>query len=127
MMCNCWAMAVPAPHQVTVLAIAPVVAFDLSVPTQMLAMVGSRAGLAAYHVRTATPDGSAVQTANGYGVTPHGDLSLLEHAGTVIVAGTRSPDVLDRGVLDSRIATALRAAARRRARMVSLCTGSFVL
>ncbi|CAM5448012.1 hypothetical protein SRIMM317S_02770 [Streptomyces rimosus subsp. rimosus] len=44
----------------------------------------------------------------------------------MIVAGTRCPDVLDDGVLDARIAEALRAA-RRRARMVSLCTGAFVL
>ncbi|MFG2224841.1 GlxA family transcriptional regulator [Streptomyces sp. NPDC048644] len=119
-------MTVAAPHQVVVLAIAPVVAFDLSIPAQMLATVTARAGGAAYHVRTVTPDGSPVPTANGYGVTPQGDLSLLEHADTVIVAGTRSPDLLDDGVLDPRIAEALRAA-RRRARMVSLCTGSFVL
>ncbi len=137
-MCNYRAMTVAAlqqaahqapyraPHQVVVLALAPVVAFDLSIPAQMLAMVDSQAGAAAYGVRTATPDGSAVATVNGYGVTPHGDLSLLEHADTVIVAGTRCPDVLDDGVLDAPIAEALRAA-RRRARMVSLCTGAFVL
>ncbi|MGG2464411.1 helix-turn-helix domain-containing protein [Streptomyces sp. RGM 3693] len=126
-MCNYRAAAVAAPHQVAVLALAPVAAFDLSIPAQMLATVESRAGFAAYHVRTATPDGSAVPTANGYGVTPQGDLSLLEHADTVIVAGTRSLNLLDDGALDARIAETLRAAAQRRARMVSLCTGAFVL
>ncbi|MFI2238074.1 GlxA family transcriptional regulator [Streptomyces chrestomyceticus] len=120
-------MTVAAPHRVTVLALAPVVAFDLSIPAQMLAMVAPRAGRAAYEVRAVTPDGSAVTTVNGYGVLPQGDLSLLEHADTVIVAGTRCPDVLDGGVVDPRVADALRAATRRRARMVSLCTGSFVL
>lgn len=125
-MCNYWAMAVAAPHHVTVLALAPAVAFDLSIPAQMLAAVETRAGSAAYEVRTVTPDGSAVPTVSGYGVTPQGDLSLLEHADTVIVAGTRCPDVLEDGTVDSSVAEALRAA-RRRARMVSLCTGSFVL
>ncbi|MEU7156554.1 GlxA family transcriptional regulator [Streptomyces chrestomyceticus] len=120
-------MTVAAPHRVTVLALAPVVAFDLSIPAQMLAMVTPRPGRAAYEVRAVTPDGSAVATVNGYGVLPQGDLSLLEHADTVIVAGTRCPDVLDGGVVDPRVADALRAATRRRARMVSLCTGSFVL
>lgn len=126
-MCNYRAMTVAAPHRVTVLALAPVVAFDLSIPAQMLAMVTPRAGHAAYAVRAVTPDGSTVATVNGYGVMPQGDLSLLEHADTVIVAGTRCPDVLDDGVVDPRVADALRAATRRRARMVSLCTGSFVL
>ncbi len=126
-MCNYRAMTVAAPHRVTVLALAPVVAFDLSIPAQMLAMVTPRPGRAAYEVRAVTPDGSAVATVNGYGVLPQGDLSLLEHADTVIVAGTRCPDVLDGGVVDPRVADALRAATRRRARMVSLCTGSFVL
>ncbi|MCK7627387.1 helix-turn-helix domain-containing protein [Streptomyces sp. RS10V-4] len=119
-------MTVAAPHRVTVLALAPVVAFDLSIPAQMLAMVAARTGGPAYDVRTATPDGSPVPTVNGYGITPQGDLSLLARADTVIVAGTRSPDVLDDGVVDPRIAEALRAA-HRRARMVSLCTGAFVL
>ncbi|WP_411144382.1 GlxA family transcriptional regulator [Streptomyces sp. x-80] len=119
-------MTVAAPHQVVVLAIAPVVAFDLSIPAQMLATVASPGPGAAYRVRTVTPDGAAVPTANGYDVMPQGDLSLLAHADTVIVAGTRSPDLLDDGVLDSRIAEALRSA-RLRARMVSLCTGAFVL
>ncbi|MDJ1137301.1 GlxA family transcriptional regulator [Streptomyces iconiensis] len=119
-------MTYAAPHRVTVLALAPAVAFDLSIPAQMLAMVTSRAGEAAYDVRTITPDGAPVMTVNGYGVLPQGDLSLLEQADTVVVAGTRAPDVLDDGVLDSRVAEALGAASRR-ARMVSLCTGSFVL
>ncbi|MFH8342731.1 GlxA family transcriptional regulator [Streptomyces sp. AM6-12] len=119
-------MTVAAPHQVVVLAIAPVVAFDLSIPAQMLATVPSRGPGAAYCVRTITPDGAAVPTANGYDVVPRGDLSLLAHADTVIVAGTRSPELLEDGVLDSRVAEALRAA-RLRARMVSLCTGAFVL
>ncbi|MFH8982332.1 GlxA family transcriptional regulator [Streptomyces varsoviensis] len=116
----------PDSHQVTVLAIAPVVAFDLSIPAQMLATVPSSTDHAAYRVRTATPDGAPVSTAHGYGVTPEGDLSLLEHADTVIVAGTRSPALLDEGVLDPAIVEALREA-RRRARMVSLCTGAFAL
>ncbi|MFK4542359.1 transcriptional regulator GlxA family with amidase domain [Streptomyces tendae] len=125
-MCNYRAMTVPAPHHVAVLALAPVVAFDLSIPAQMLAMVETRAGKTAYRVRTLSPDGLPVPTVNGYGVTPQGDLSGLERADTVIVAGTRCPEVLEGGAVDARVAEALRAA-RSRARLVSLCTGSFVL
>ncbi|MGZ0232544.1 GlxA family transcriptional regulator [Streptomyces sp. CPS1] len=119
-------MTVATPHHVAVLALAPVVAFDLSIPAQMLTGVETRAGQAAYEVRTLSPDGSPVPTVNGYGVTPQGDLSLLEHADTVIVAGTRCPDVVEKGAVDAGVAEALRAA-RQRARLVSLCTGSFVL
>ncbi|MCS7482881.1 GlxA family transcriptional regulator [Umezawaea endophytica] len=119
-------MPVATPHHVAVLALAPVVAFDLSIPAQMLAGVETNAGEAAYEVRTLTPDGSPVPTVNGYLVTPQGDLSLLEHADTVIVAGTHCPEVIKDGAVDPRVAEALRAA-RQRARLVSLCTGSFVL
>ncbi|WP_370153416.1 GlxA family transcriptional regulator [Streptacidiphilus sp. EB129] len=108
------------------LAVPPVVPFDLSIPAQILTGVELATGVSAYDVRTVTPDGKTAPTTAGYGIAPQGDIALLREADTVIVAGSHAPGLRDRGELEPRTAAALRAAARH-ARMVSLCTGTFVL
>ena len=115
-----------APHRVVLLAVPPVVPFDLAIPAQILSMVELLTGVDAYELRTASPDGGIASTTAGYGIAPQGDLDLLAEADTVIVAGSHAPGLHDRGELSPRIADALRAAAER-SRLVSLCTGSFVL
>lgn len=117
---------VDAAHRVVVLAVPPVVPFDLSIPAQIFTGVEVATGVRAYDVRTVTPDGRIAPTTAGYGIVPQGGLGLLAQADTVIVAGSHAPGLHDTGELDSRTAAALRAAARH-ARIVSLCTGSFVL
>jgi transcriptional regulator GlxA family with amidase domain len=116
----------PTGHRVVVLAVPPVVPFDLAIPAQILSMVEVLTGAAAYELRTASPDGGIVPTTAGYGIAPQGDLALLADADTVIVAGSHAPGLHERGELSPRIADALRAAAEH-ARLVSLCTGSFIL
>jgi transcriptional regulator GlxA family with amidase domain len=102
------------PHVVAVLALDSVVAFDLATPVHVL-------GVAGYDVRVCGA-GSPV-AATGLGIVPPHGLEALAAAHTVVVpgvddlAGPRPPAVLP----------ALRAAAHRGARMVSICTGAFVL
>lgn len=126
-MCNDPAMTeVVVPHRVVVLAVPPVVPFDSSIPAQILTGVEVLTGVPAYDLRTVTPDGGIAATTAGYGIVPQGDIGLLDEADTVIVAGSHAPGLHDKGELDARTTAALRAAADH-ARIVSLCTGSFVL
>ncbi len=105
-------------HTVAVLALDAVVAFDLAIATQVLGHRGE--DLYALAVCGAAP--GAVPTTTGFAVhVPHG-LEALERARTVVVPGYApgtgaGPEVLE----------ALRAAAARGARMVSICTGAFAL
>ncbi|MFK0291859.1 GlxA family transcriptional regulator [Streptomyces sp. NPDC090442] len=113
-------------HRVVVLAVPPVVPFDLSIPAQILSGVEVVTGVSAYDLRTVTPDGRIAPTTAGYGIAPQGDLEELLEADTVVVAGSHAPGLREAGQLEPRTAAALRDAAQR-ARIVSLCTGSFVL
>lgn len=117
---------VSRPHRVVVLALPPVVPFDLSIPAQIFSGVELATGIAAYEVRAVTPDGKTALTTAGYGITPQGDLTLLAEADTVVVAGSLAAGLYETGELDPATAAALRDAATR-SRLVGLCNGSFVL
>ncbi|MET0931704.1 MAG: helix-turn-helix domain-containing protein [Aeromicrobium sp.] len=113
-------------HRVVVLAVPPVVPFDVSIPAQIFAGVELATGAAAYSLQTVTPDGLTAMTTAGFGISPQGDLHLMKEADTVVVAGSHAPGLRAEGAIDSQLANALRDAAEH-ARMVSLCTGSFLL
>src|ERR671917_115388 len=93
-------------HEVAVLALPDVVAFELGLPHRLI--------------------GSAVDDAGRplYGVLPEHDASILRTADTVIIPGIYSGSATERGVLEPELAAALDGLA---ARMVSICTGAFVL
>ena len=115
----------PAPHRVALLALDGVVAFDLGTPPQVLGAARDDAGRRLYEVRVATPDAAPVTSSAGFTLATGHGLETLAWADTVVVAGIEGsrtdapvrPDVL----------AALRAAAARGARTVSICTGAFVL
>src|SRR5690242_17075354 len=104
---------------VAVLALDGVVAFDLATPCQVFASVEPEP----YEVRVCGERPGVVRARPGFDVVAPFGLEGLEGAGTVVVPGVddlrapRPPAVLD----------ALRAAAAGGARMVSICTGAFVL
>ncbi|MFI6316209.1 GlxA family transcriptional regulator [Nonomuraea sp. NPDC050556] len=105
-------------HHAVVLALPGVLALDLGIPLQVfgswqggpyrLTMCGEKPGLVPMH------GGPAVSAEYG--------LECLRSADTVIVPGQAEPLVPSAAVSD-----ALAAAAARGARMVSICTGAFVL
>ncbi|MEU4443977.1 helix-turn-helix domain-containing protein [Actinosynnema sp. NPDC050801] len=115
-------------HLVAVLALDEVVTFDLGTPTQVFNAARDEQDRRYYRVRVCTPDEQPVRSAAGFDITSEHGLELLAEAGTVVVAGvSHGARVLADGTLDQPVRDALRAAAARGARVMSICTGAFVL
>lgn len=116
------------PHQVAVLALDKVVAFDLGTPTQIFHAARGPRDEQLYQVHICTPGGRPVGSSAGFTVSPEFGLELLAEADTVLAAGVHyGARVLAGGTLDESVQEALRAAAGRGARVMSICTGAFVL
>ena len=118
-------MSAPRPHEVAVLALETSVAFEVGLPHAFLGGAVDADGHPLYRVRLATVDGGPAPTSAGYSVLPDHDLSLLETADTVVVPGVYGGPQLD-GTLSPVLTEALTRAASH-ARIVSICTGAFVL
>ncbi|WP_327290041.1 GlxA family transcriptional regulator [Streptomyces sp. NBC_01198] len=110
------------PIRVAVIAVPPVTVFDLTIPELVLGETTVR-GEPGYDVRVCTAEPGRQVTAGGSLeiAVPHG-LDAVADAGTVIVTGTGARDGIDPRVLD-----VLRAAYAAGRRVVSICTGAFVL
>src|SRR5262245_36946815 len=110
-------------HRVVALCLDGLVAFDLTAATQVFLAASEADGAPLYGVSTCSPGGRAVATTTGFGLSPEHDLGALERADTVVVPGYFA-------VLDPPPAPAveaLRRAADRGARVLSVCTGAFAL
>ncbi|MBB3674277.1 GlxA family transcriptional regulator [Modestobacter versicolor] len=119
-------MPAPTPHEVAVLALETTVAFELGLPHAFLGGAVDADGHPLYRVRVASEDGAPVRTSAGYLVQPDHDLRLLETADTVVVPGIYGGPQYDGRGLSPTLGDALTRAAGH-ARMVSICTGAFVL
>jgi transcriptional regulator GlxA family with amidase domain len=109
------------PHRVAVLAVPPVIPFDLSIPGQVFGDT-ELDGRALYDVKVCTPDPGVIKAVGDVAIEVTRGLDLLDSADTIVVPGT-----YDRAAADPRLATALRSAHDRGRRLVSICTGAFVL
>jgi transcriptional regulator GlxA family with amidase domain len=126
-MCKDPAMAAdPRPHEVVVLALPGAMAFELGLPSTFLGGAVDSEERPLYRVRVATLDGGPVRTSSGYAILPEHDASILETADTVVVPGIHLPTAMPGGRLPQEAAELLRRVAGR-ARLVSICTGSFAL
>jgi transcriptional regulator GlxA family with amidase domain len=111
---------IPPTHRIATLALPGVVAFDLSVPAQVFGHPTERSR---YALSVCAPEPGPVPTSTGFSIVADRGLDAIAEADTVIVPGVwRTGDSVDGRALD-----ALRAADARGARMVSICTGAFVL
>jgi transcriptional regulator GlxA family with amidase domain len=119
----CKNLAMTNRHRVAVLALPNVIAFDLGVPAQVFSAARSATGKRFYEVRTCTADGGPIRSKAGFAVLPEHDLSLFDTADTVIVAGVHHSSV----DTTEEVYAALRAAHQRGTRIMSICTGAFVL
>jgi AraC family transcriptional activator FtrA len=108
-----------AVHRVVALALPEVVAFDLSIPAQVF---GRFRAPSPYSFEACTPSPGSVPTTTGFAVQLELGLEALDRADTVVVPGYVSSDDPGDDVCD-----ALRRAAARGARMMSVCTGAFAL
>jgi transcriptional regulator GlxA family with amidase domain len=116
------------PHKVAVLALDHVVAYDLGTPPQIFHAARDEQERRLYEVRVCTPGALPVRSNAGFTVTPDHGLELLSEADTVVAAGVYyGAQVLADGTVDEPVREALRSAADRGARVMSICTGAFVL
>src|SRR6187399_2897054 len=110
-------------HRVVALCLDGVVAFDLAAPAQAFSAATSPGGEPHYEFSTCSLDGGELISTTGFGVVPQGDLALLGCADTVVVPAYF--DVFSPPPAEA--VAALREAADRGARVISVCTGAFAL
>ncbi|MFC4589450.1 GlxA family transcriptional regulator [Sphaerisporangium corydalis] len=113
-------------HRIAVLALDDFATLDLGIPGQVFWVAEDAAGRRLYEVVTCTPGGRPVRGSGGFSVLPDHDLSALRTADTVVVTGIHDGSPLRDGTLAGEVRTALREAAGR-SRLMSICTGAFVL
>lgn len=110
-------------HRVVALCFDGLVAFDLTAPAQAFQLAAKPSGEPLYRFSTCSVDDGPVKTTSGFSVTPDADLRALRRAETIVVPGYFAIfDPPPAAALD-----ALRAAAGRGARLLSVCTGAFGL
>jgi len=105
------------PHRVAVVAPPGVVAFDLTIATQVFGHDGAHH----YEVTVCGLTAGTVATTSGFGIAVEADLSALTGADTVLVPG------FARGPTPPALLDALVRAHAAGSRMVSICTGAFAL
>ena len=106
-------------HTVVALAMPAVEPFDLAIPAQVF---GDRIQASRYRFTVCSPTPGLVASTTGYSVVAEHGLGALEAADTVVVPGYLPLD--DPG---EEVGAALRQAAARGSRVVSVCTGAFAL
>lgn len=109
-------------HTVAVLMLEPLVGFDATIAPLMF----GQAGADRYRVITCGLSCAPVKTTSGYAITPQEGPAALHRADTVIVPGTQYPPARLRGELAEELRAALDTI-RPGTRIVSICTGAFVL
>ena len=112
-----------ARHRVVALCLDGLVAFDLSAPAQVFGLAARSSGEPLYEFSTCSVGGEQVRTTSGFCVTPEAGLGALRRAETIVVpayAATLDPP-------PEPALAALRAAADRGARVLSVCAGAFAL
>jgi transcriptional regulator GlxA family with amidase domain len=113
-------------HEVVVLALPNVQAFEIGLPSRFLGGAVDGDGRRLYRVRVATLDGGPVRTSGGYSVLPEHDASIVAEAETLMIPAVSGGPAMTEGTLPADVAALLRDAVGS-ARLVSLCTGAFVL
>ncbi|MEO3787099.1 helix-turn-helix domain-containing protein [Actinocorallia sp. B10E7] len=108
-------------HRIAVLVLDDFAPLDFGIPGHVFPVAEPPAD---YEVLTCSPAGGPVRCRAGYGVQPDHGLSLLETADTIVVPGILGGAPLKDGSLQEDVREALRATS---ARLVSICTGAFVL
>lgn len=107
-------------HRVVVLVPEQVVAFDLALVTETFGLARLEDGRPAYEVEVC---GEGVVETRGFRIEPGSDLTALERADTIVLPG--SADAAAR--LSDACRSSIVAAAARGTRVVSICSGAFLL
>ncbi|MDQ2632015.1 MAG: helix-turn-helix domain-containing protein [Actinomycetota bacterium] len=110
-------------HRVAVLCFDGLVAFDLTAPAQAFMLAARPGGEPLYEVTACSTDGAPVRTTSGFQVVPGSGSTALRRADTIVLPGYAN--IL--APPPEEVLAAIRAAARRGARLMSVCTGAFAL
>jgi transcriptional regulator GlxA family with amidase domain len=113
-------------HEVAVLALPETMAYEVGLPHQFLGSAVGPDGRRLYRVRVASLDGGPVRTSAGYSLLPEHDASILDEAQTVVIPGIYGTSAMTDGTVPLELADLLRRTGEQ-ARVVSICTGAFVL
>lgn len=110
-------------QQVVVLGLDRVIPFDLAIPFQVFGDARGTGGEPLYEVVLAGRRRGMLATSAGFSIVMPNGLSRLARAATIVTVGSEPAGA---GV-DDEVCQALRKAMRRGARILSICTGAFVL
>ncbi|MFF4328405.1 GlxA family transcriptional regulator [Streptomyces sp. NPDC001591] len=117
----------PVPHRVVVLALAGLLPFELGIPHRIFGRAKDPAGRPLYEILTCALVPGPVRTDADFAIDVEHGPELLATAGTVVVpASYELGPVYDEGRLTEGLAAAL-AHIRPGTRLVSICTGGYVL
>lgn len=114
-------------HRVCVLVPPDVVPLDLVIPLQVFGewpdhvAASTRSDRAPYGLTLAVAPGAVLE--GPLAVRRPAGLSAMDEADTIVVPGTRTPP----DAVDERVLVALRAAHERGARILAICTGTFIV
>lgn len=113
-------------HRVVVLLLEPVIGFDATIAPTLFSNATDAHGAPLYEVVTCGLSRGPVATTNGFAMVPAAGPEALTTADTVVIPGTKYPPARFEGVLGDDVALALNMI-RPGTRLVSICTGAFVL
>jgi transcriptional regulator GlxA family with amidase domain len=113
-------------HRIAVLLLPPVVGFDAAIAPTMFSNAADADGNPLYDVVTCALTPAPVASTTGFAIVPAAGPEALATADTVVIPGTRYPPARIDGVLAPEASDAL-ARIRPGTRLVSICTGAFVL
>ncbi len=108
-----------SPHRIVVLAIDGVYPFELGIPSRVFGATDGR-----YEVVTCSVDGRPVRTNSDFSIAVEHGLEALRRADTIVIPSFMSTPLnrhMPRELVDALVAAA------PRTRLVSICTGAFVL
>ena len=97
--------------------------FEFGVAVEIFGLERPEMGDDWYRFQIAAIEPGPLRAMGGFKITTDGGLSLIERAGTVIVPGWRGAD----NPVPARVLKALQRAHKRGARLLSFCSGVFVL
>ena len=112
-----------SPHRVALLILPTVVPFDMAVPCQIFGYPGVDLGRRRYTLDVCGTQSGKPVTSRGFTITPRYGLNGLRRARTIVVPGIDDLDM----PIPRAVCRALAAAHDRGCRLLSICTGAFVL
>jgi len=113
-------------HRIVVLLVPPVVGFDAAIAPTLFGAAVDAEGAPLYDVTVCGLGDGPVSATTGFDIVTGAGPDVLATADTVIVPGTQYPLARESGTLGPEVRTALDSI-RPGARLVSICTGAFIL